>query len=380
VLALSACNGDGRTPIIPLEGDVSFETALFHAMPTDQNYMVSPFSLRMALAMAANGADDETQAQILAALDIDNLDEFNRVAAEFIAMSNANELVEFNIANSIWLNEDLLYGVNFADDFKDIIIGYFAGIAEGACAQYGGDIVNAWISEQTNDRINDVVSRDVFNPINITLALLVNTIYFNGDWVSPFNSALTTDCTFTDRNGVQSNIPIMEQTGRFSFYQNSYFKMLAKPSIDENIRMYFVLPLVEERLHFSMFEDAIDGMSVTDVRFRLPRFTTESRHENLVEVMQSMGVDYAFNSYADFTNMFAPQPLDLPVYISDILQKTFISVDEDGAEAAAATVLEMVPLMGIPSIPFYCNVPFIYFIRNDITGDILFMGEFAFAE
>ena len=361
---------------------VGFETALFYAMPTDQNYMVSPFSLRMALAMAANGAGGTTQAEILAALDIDCLDAFNRAAAEFIARSNANELVEFNIANSIWLNEDLFCDVDFTDNFKRIIAEYFAGVAERVGEKDGADIVNAWISEQTNNRINDVVDEDVFCPDNLVLALLVNAIYFNGNWAIPFDPELTMDDIFTDRNGNRATLPFMTQTGRFSYFENEYFQMMAKPYMDGNIRMYLVLPRGNERLPFSMFEDAISSMRVRDVSLRLPRFTTESLHDNLVEIMQGMGIIDAFEwQSADFLEMFTPLPGGLRAYIGNILQKTFIEVDEEGTEAAAVTVIEMrVESIPPPPIPFYCDVPFIYFIRNDATGEILFIGEFAFAE
>ena len=368
---------------IPFSHSSDFETALFDAMPTDENYMISPFSLRMALVMAANGADGETQAEILAALGIDDLDAFNRAAAAFIASSNANELVEFNIANSIWLNEDF-FGCDefgFSEDYKRVIADYFAGIAERVNAQDGADIVNAWISEQTRDRINDVVREDVFDVDSDVIALLVNAIYFNGNWAVPFDTDLTSDDIFTDRNGVESTIPFMVQTGRFSFYENDYFKMLAKSYEDENIRMYFVLPKVDERLPFYMFENAIDNMQRRDVKLRLPRFTTESLHDNLVDILQDMGIQKAFDSDADFLNMFTEIPFGLSIFIGDILQKTFIEVDEEGTEAAAATVIEMVPESEPPPpIPFYCDRPFIYFIRDDATNNILFMGEFAFAE
>ena len=375
--------------IIRYLSDFSFETALFNAMPTDENYMISPFSLRMALAMAANGASGTTQAEILAALNIDDLDAFNRVIAEFIASSNENEAVEFNIANSIWFNEDL-FGyddLDFSQDFKRVITDYFAGAAERVSAEDGADIINTWILEQTRGRISNVIADDTFDEDSETLAVLVNAIYFNGSWASSFDPEQTRDGTFTDRNGISSIIPFMEQTRWFSFYENNYFQMLAKPYYDENIRMYFVLPKVDRRLSFSMFEDAIDSMEWHDVRFRLPRFETEFLHDNLVEILQEMGIEKAFErEHFDFWDMIYPTQISgelIYLWIDDVFQKTFISVDEAGTEAAAVTVVEMaagITSVPPPPIPFYCDRPFIYFIRNDTTGDILFMGEFAFVE
>ena len=389
---------------------VSFESALFNAMPTDENYMISPFSLRMALAMAANGASGETRTEILAALGIDDLDTFNQAAAAFIASSNENEAIEFNIANSIWLNEDL-FGwepepIDFSENYSRIIADYFAGVAQRINAEDGPDIINAWISEQTRNAINDVIPRDAFFCEECepflgedyficeeceTLAVLVNAIYFKGDWAAPFNTEHTRDGIFTDRNGAESIIPFMSQTRWFDFYESDYFQMLAKPYEDENIRMYFVLPKVDERLPFGMFKEAIGEMRPADIRLRLPRFTTEFLHENLVEILQDMGIEMAFTreyhfDFVGYTNMIYPYIVlgqSLFVWIGDVVQKSFIEVDEVGTEAAAVTVVYMyaLPASYIPrTTPFYLDRPFIYLMRNDVTGDILFIGEFAFAQ
>jgi len=386
---------------------ISFETALFNVMPTDENYMISPFSLRMALAMVANGASGESQREILAVLGIDDLDLFNQATAEFIAESNENEEVEFNIANSIWFNEDL-FGcdiLDFSENYRHITTNYFAGVAQRINAEDGADIINDWIAEQTRNRITNVISDDtficeicepyideVFNcPECITLAILVNAIYFNGDWASPFNPVHTRDDIFTDRYGIESTLPFMEQLGWWDFYRNDYFQMMAKPYADDNIRMYLVLPNVDERLPFNMFVEAISKMRRSnDILLRLPRFTIESMHDNLVEILQDMGIQRAFEQehfdFVGYTNMIYPPHVfgePLFVWIEDILQKTFIEVDEVGTEAAAVTVGHMIPMLPSippPPIPFYCDRPFIFFIRNDTTGDILFMGEFAFAE
>jgi len=361
----------------------TFEAQLFGAMPTDQNYMISPFSLRMALAMAANGASGQTKDEILAALDIADLGEFNQRASEFIRISNVNEAVEFNIANSIWFNHDF-FGrdeVGFLDDYRNIIENYFAGVADRIDNATGADAVNDWISYQTKDRINDVVDP---GSVAGTLAFLVNTIYFKGDWATQFDEQETREDIFTDRNGIRTSIDFMHITYYFDYFENDYFQMLAKPYADESIRMYLVLPKTDQRLCFNLFEDAIDNMSTRKIELLLPRFETEFLHEDLVAIMRRMGVTRAFcDVTAEFFEMFTDLPMGWPAYIGDILQKTFIEVNEEGTEAAAATVIYMFAESWVPPppppIPFYCNRPFIYFIRNDITNDILFMGEFAFA-
>lgn len=366
----------------------TFEAALFKAMPADRNYMISPLSLRMALAMAANGAEGLSRQELLAALDIDDLNAFNQWAANFIAYFNANEEMELNIANSVWLNEDLFDCIclDFSNTYRQIISRYFNGAARTINAQNGVDIINAWVSEQTRDRINDIIREDIFDEESEILALLINAVYFKGGWLMPFNSDLTRDGIFTNRTGYESVIPFMYQTAWFAYYENDYFKMLAKPYEDLSIRMYFVLPKTTEILSFNMFEKAIPNMTRENVALRLPRFQTESFHDNLVEILKNMGVNRAFEErhydFVGYNNMIYSPNLPIWVWIADVYQKTFIEVDELGTEAAAVTVVEMAAATMIPPppIPFYCDRPFIYFIRSDTTGDVLFMGEFAFVE
>lgn len=131
------------------------------------------------------------------------------------------------------------------------------------------------------------------------------------------------------------------------------------------------------------FDDAVGNMKRQQVHFSLPRFKTEYTHDNLKEIMKDLGVTAAFTyPVADFRNMFEGIRADEPPVISKITQKTFIEVDEKGTEAAAATVIEMVPESVISPDPveFICDRPFTYIIRNDSTGTVLFMGEYAFVD
>ena len=359
-----------------------FETLLLHVMPDDQNYMFSPFSLRMALAMTANGAENETQVEILTTLGIEDPAQLNKETAAFILAANDNQQIELNIANSIWFNHDFFGDdtVDFNETFRNTIQRYFHGAAQRITNRNGADTVNRWIADQTNDLITDIVTSEM---VAESLALLVNAIYFKGDWQRPFTANATRPETFTDRNGVTSTLDFMHRSCNFAYYENENFQLLAKPYTDPDFRMYFVLPRTEERPLFSEIEAAIPHMETTFVHLRLPRFTTQTRHENIPLLLQAMGIRTAFCGItAEFGPMFTTLPTHWPVYITDIVQKTFITVDELGTEAAAATVVMPAPASAPAAmpIPFHCDRPFLYFIRNNQTGDILFMGEFAFAE
>ena len=358
---------------------------LVSAMPKDRNYMISPFSLKMVLAMAANGAGGDTRKEILDALGIADLGRYNSHARAFIESSNKNRAVEFNMANSIWNNTDRFADLDleFSDEFEEIVADYFGGTARNINNANGAKTINDWIALQTRDRIKNGISDDV---IRGSLSFLVNAIYFKGDWLVPFRVGATKDGIFTDRNGQKNTTAFMTHTDDYSYFTDDHVQMLAKPYMDRNIQMYFVLPKSgeaarEEYIKPYIFGDALDRMTSTEIRFMLPKFKTEYLHDNLLNIMRGMGVQAAFNdAKADFLSMFSKKP-PLNVYIDSIIQKTFIEVDEKGTEAAAATsIVEIAHSSMGPPIFFICNRPFFYFIRNDATGEILFMGEYAFVE
>jgi len=366
---------------------VNFDVSLLQYMPTDKNYMLSPFSLKMALAMAANGADGATKNEMLSVLGIDDLAQFNSAAKDFIENSNKNEAVSFNIANSIWLNSDYYKddALDFSDTYKGTVSDYFLGTADKINNANGAKTINDWVSNETMGKIENVINDDM---VKDCLSFLVNTIYFKGDWASPFAAEATYERIFNDRNGNEKTTAFMHQTGYYSYYEDTNISMLAKPYKDENIKMYFVLPnpaKSAQKVHYMepyMFDDAINNMESVRVNFSVPKFKTEYLHENLIEILQEMGINTAFNpNLADFLGMYSKKPNE-NIYIKLILQKTFIEVDEKGTEAAAATVIGGGAGSAQPpkTIDFTCDRPFTYFIRNDATGDILFIGEYAFVE
>jgi serpin B len=361
-----------------------FTDGILKSMPKDKNYMVSPFSLKMAFAMAANGADGETRQQILDTLNIFDLEKFNAYAKAFILGENQNEAVEYNIANSIWLNTDYYSDpeLKFSKTYKDIISGFYSGAANEINNANGKKVVNDWIATQTKDKIKDVIDDD---NVKGMLSFLVNTIYFKGKWARPFYEELTRDEIFTDRDGVQKSIKFMNETGYFSYFENSDFQVLAKPYKDNRTMMYFVLSKTDKSIAKADFDFISANMQSEYVHFTLPKFETEytCESESLIDTLKSMGITTAFDiDYADFLNMYSKRPPQ-NIYIRQVVQKTFISVDENGTEAAAATVLGGGSGSSAPPpklIEFKCDKPFAYFIVNDDADELLFAGEYAYAE
>lgn len=383
---LGGCTMKGDTDVIKpssgdiYSGDMSYEISSSYEsdfdfmkyMPKDQNYMISPFSIKMAMMMAANGANDYTQKEILSALGVSSIDEYNQKASDIITRYNSNKDVNLNVANSIWLNKTEAIGANFKDTYKKIISDFYKGVAMEENADIIASKINDFIAKETNNKITNVLPTE--RPADF-LSALVNTIYFKGSFENQFDTANTKKDTFTDRNGNKSEIDFMNQTKHFGYYENDGVQMLKMNYSGRDIAMYILLNDDDKDVDIN---DIISKMEYKKVSVSMPKFKTEFT-KSFVDVLKQMGINIAFTNAADFSNMFD----NVEVHISDVIHKTFIEVDENGTEAAAATVI----LMTKNSLPmpeeikeFKANRPFTYFIRDEVSGEILFLGEYAFAK
>ena len=383
---LGGCTMKGDTDVIKpssgdiYSGDMSYEISSSYEsdfdfmkyMPKDQNYMISPFSIKMAMMMAANGANDYTQKEILSALGVSSIDEYNQKASDIITRYNSNKDVNLNVANSIWLNKTEAMGANFKDTYKKIISDFYKGVAMEENADIIASKINDFIAKETNNKITNVLPTE--RPAGF-LSALVNTIYFKGSFENQFDTANTKKDTFTDRNGNKSEIDFMNQTKHFGYYENDGVQMLKMNYSGRDIAMYILLNDDDKDVDIN---DIISKMEYKKVSVSMPKFKTEFT-KSFVDVLKQMGINIAFTNAADFSNMFD----NVEAHISDVIHKTFIEVDENGTEAAAATVI----LMTKNSLPmpeeikeFKANKPFTYFIRDEVSGEILFLGEYAFAK
>jgi|LSQX01.2.fsa_nt_gb serpin B len=346
----------------------SFAWELNDYMPSDQNYMFSPLSIKMALAMAAVGADGETKDEILKVLKIDNLDIFNEFSKRIIKEYSENKKVNLNIANSLWLNNDYCSGVDFEDEYKKVISDYYDAKSEEINNANAVEKVNGWVNDKTKGKITELISDSDF------LAYIVNAIYFKGEWAVQFNEGATQKAEFTDRSGKKTEIDFMHHTGYFDYYEDSHVQMLKLPYKDGKTSMYIAIPSSKGL----DFDKNIGKMQQKRVQISLPKFETEFSIE-LIETLSKMGIQTAFNpNKADFKKMFTETTEN--VFISDVIHKTFINVDETGTEAAAVTGIGF-SLTSVPidePVIFNANKPFTYFIRDDVNDEILFIGEYAY--
>jgi len=382
----------GGFKIIGVDDTSSFAVRLNNIMPKEKNYMFSPFSLKYALAMAASGADETVSSELTGVLGISDLEQFNNNVREYLeehkfefvanpdGRQGSNYGINLDIANSVWLNEDYVRGGDFSEKYKKLVEEKYNAAAEKVNNNNAVEKINNWCYEKTNHKISNIIDNSDFQ------ACLVNTVYFNGKWNISFSEENTKKDIFTDRNGRENNIDFMTQNEnvKYNYYEDDVIKLLALPynSQGGQISMYIALTDNEN----VDFEKYIDKMSQENVNVSIPKFKTEYSF-SAKEFLERMGVDSAFD---DKKPHFAPMFNDAVnnktnIFIADVLQKAFISIDEKGTEAAAVSSIIQCGITSMRPKPekiyeFKANKPFTYFVRDDNTGEVIFMGSYSFVE
>ena len=354
---------------------MSFTDELRAHMPSDQNYMFSPFSVRMALAMAANGAKGATKAEILDTLQIEDLAAFNAESKRRIEQYSALENAQLQVANAIWANQEILKN-GFRTDYKSLISSFYHGAAEMTDMSRAVEQINGWVSANTNGKIPGILSKN-----NLPFAaFLANAVYFKGTWSEPFDAKLTDRAEFTNRDGTKTETDFMHQTEYFEYFEGNGIQMVRLP-----YRYDFQKDPVRLSMYVILADTDVDAeyyvktreMSNRRVALSLPKFKTEWG-ERITAALQDMGIDRAFDTNrADFSAISGEWPL----FIENVMHKTYIQVDETGTEAAAVTGIA-VGAGAAPSEPvvFTADRPFTYVIYDETNEETLFVGEYAYAK
>jgi serpin B len=375
-----------------VEGNSAFAFELYQALREkednkDNNLFYSPYSISLALAMTYAGASGETAQRMAATLHFllgqDRLHPaFNWLAAELAkrgegAQGKDAKGFRLNIVNAIWGQK----GYEFLPAFLDVLAeNYGAGlrildfINETEQSRVA---INKWVSNQTEGRITDLIPPGVIN--ELTRLVLTNAIYFNAAWAYPFNKGATEDGPFYLLNGGQVTVRLMRQTESFGYIEGAGYQAIELPYDGGQLSMMILLPAsgkfqaFEEDLQARQVSDIIGGLQPTRVALTMPKFEFKSQF-SLKDILSNMGMPIAFSpDEADFSGMTGNSELS----ISDVIHKAFVSVDEAGTEAAAATAV----VVGITAVPVEPPVevtidrPFIFLIRDIETGAILFVGR-----
>ena len=338
------------------------------------SYFFSPFSIISAFGMAYAGAAGTTAHEMEQVLGFtkDIHAELGNFVREIAGTGQVSS------ANRVWLNT----GLTLRKEYQENLYLYYRSKAAildmTAKNEESRKTVNDWVSEKTNGKIPNLLAS--LDPE--TRMIITNAVYFNAEWQHKFSKKATTQEKFTD-GGRVSEVPMMKINRNYSYGEFDGVKVVEIPYKERRLSMIAVLPP----------EDKPDALSDVDaetlrrwlgeletykVDLWLPKFRTEKSYE-LGDMFKVMGVRLAFSDAADFSGMTESEQLK----IDAVIHKTFIDVDEEKTEAAAATAIMMVRATAMrPEIikraEFHADRPFTYFILDNPTGTILFMGRQTF--
>jgi serpin B len=369
-----------------VKGNSDFAFDLYQDLrENDGNLFYSPHSISLALAMTYAGARGETAQQMADTLHFslsqDNLHPaFNSLDIELGkrgqgAQGKDEEGFRLNIVNAIWGQKD--YG--FLPAFLDVLAeNYGAGlrivdfINETEKSRVN---INDWVSDQTEGRIEDLIPQGAIDAA--TRLVLTNAIYFNAAWKYPFDEDRTVDGPFYLLDGGQIIVPMMSQAGSFGYTEGEGYQAVELLYDGSELSMVILLPetgqfeAFEEVLQVELVNSIIGAMQNNQVTLTMPQFEFDSDF-SLKDTLAGMGMPIPFSGAADFSGMTGSPDL----YIDEVLHKAFVSVDEAGTEAAAATAVVMRE-SAMPGQPVEVTIdsPFIFFIRDIETGAVLFVGR-----
>lgn len=369
-----------------VDGNTAFTLDLYQELKDKEgNIFYSPYSLSVALAMTYAGARGETEEQMAEALSFylsqNKLHPtFNYLDQELASRGEGaegkdEEGFRLNIVNDIWGQKDFPFLSDFLDTLAE---NYGAGlrILDFINAPEESRVtINDYISEQTEEKIKDLIPEGVIDVM--TRLVLTNAIYFNAAWQYPFSENMTSDGTFYLLDGGEVTIPMMYQEESLGYTEGDNYQAVELKYDGEELAMIILVPDsgqfedFEMSLDVELLNDIIDNLENKHVELTLPKWEYESSFM-MKETLQAMGMPIAFSEAADFSGMTGKRDL----YIADVVHKAFVSVDEAGTEAAAASAVIM-KLTAMPTDVAVVTVdrPFIFLIRDIETGAILFFGR-----
>lgn len=340
----------------------------------DSSHFISPLSASMALGMTMNGARGETFDQMRATLRFDGLEQSDINASYrglIDLLATLDPYVSFQLANSVWHRLEELPSSDFVTTVGSAFDAAVRGADFSDPATPG--VINAWVEEKTGGRIDAIVPDPIPGDV---VAYLLNAIHFQGDWTHAFDPDDTWEGAFHLRDGSTAAAQFMKRSGGFRQHRTSTYDAIDLPYGGQAYSMTVVIPRsgttldeVVGSMDAAAWETMVEGLTEAPAGtlLNLPRFTLEWER-NLNETLEALGMPLAFTPAADFTGMFPAGG----VFITNVIQKSFVRVDEEGTEAAAVTSVEMGRTSAPPAIT--ADRPFLFAIRERLSGTILFVG------
>lgn len=380
-----------------VDGNTQFALALYEKLRAgDGNLFFSPYSVSTALAMTYAGARGETERQMAEAMwyptsapVLEKLgvagkpmtaEEFAGAFGRIIRDLNARggtDAYELRVANALWGQQDFA----FLDAFARLVEAEYGGRIRNvdfvAATEKARRTINTWVEEQTNGKIKDLISQGAIGPM--ARLVLTNAIYFKGNWARQFDEDRTHDAPFTLLDESKVQVPMMNQKARFGYAEADNLQVLQLPYVGDELSMVILLPKatdgigrLEQQLTAENLARWLDDLREREVIVSIPKFKMTSKF-SLESVLRSMGMGQAFTGAADFSGMTGRRDL----FISAVIHQAYVDVNEEGTEAAAATgvVMKLTSAMPDRTPVFRADHPFLFMIRDNTSGSILFFGR-----
>ncbi|XP_037381649.1 serpin I2 [Talpa occidentalis] len=347
----------------------------------NNNIVFSPLGTTVLLGMIQLGAKGKAQEQIRQTLKFEDTatgEEFSVLKSFFSAISEKKQEFTFNLANALYLQEGFTVKEQYLHGNEDFFQSAIK-LVDFQDAKTCAEKISTWVERKTDGKIKSMFSGEEFGPL--TRLVLVNAIYFKGEWKQKFRKEDTQLMNFTKKNGETIKIPMMKallQTKYGYFSESSmYYQVLELPYKGDKFSLIIVLPSedmnieeMEKLVTADQIQKWLSEMKEEEVEISLPRFKVEQKLD-FKEVLYSLNITEIFSGGCDLSGITDSSD----VYVSQIMQKVFLEINEDGSEAAASTDMHIPVIMSLPRNQFIVNHPFLFIMKNKSTESILFMGR-----
>ena len=373
------------------EGISNFSFSLYGAIERSGNEFISPYSISAALLLLSLGTDGTTKKQILSSMFTTGM--VNDVHMGYKTLntkieSRANTGVTLSVTNRLFASDRFTILQKY---FTDSLTYYGSEVQRldfTTQAEQSRVLINNWISTQTNDKIRDMMPKGSIN--GNTIMVLANAIYFKGMWKRKFDARRTIKKNFMVGPNNQMQVNMMHDQFKAMSGEHTALncKVLQLPYSGDQVSMVLILPndkngltQLENRLTFAKFQELLSGLRKQDTIIRIPKFKVEESYD-LKPILRHLGISEIFDrTTANFTKMVSPQLNSHGVYVSNARHKSYIEVNEESSEAAAATTFEITLTSALinptPPFEFIADHPFMFVILDNETKTTLFMGRYA---
>ena len=361
-----------------VQGNSEFAFDIFKQLndeDKEQNVFISPLSISTALSMTYQGAETTTKEAMAEALNYDGIERgaLNESYKNLLRyLQQVDSKVELNISNSIWIKEGQAIKQEFIDTNEQIFNAHVTQL--DFSKDDAADKINQWIDSSTKGKIDKMLEPPISPQV---IMYLINAIYFKGEWTEQFDKKETFNTVFRTGSGQTTDVKMMSRKGEVGYGQGSNYKAVRLDYGSGKTSMYLVLP--EEGIPVNDFITGMtpnkwqvikDSVSKTsEVLVQIPRFKMEYGIKKLKDSLSALGMAEAFSDTADFSGMREG------IFISRVLHKAVIEVNEEGSEAAGVTVVEMQESAAVEPLRFTADRPFMFVIEDNEFGTILFMGK-----